>query len=180
VRSKAAVLVLAGAVLAAACSGSPTVADVNGVTITADDVTALSSQSSDDVVIVGEPFRRLLSLLISNVALRTAATEQFGFDHLDDADRIAERIASPPPDEQSVFGGIADNPALSMAYAEGAAEYFIVREAVMAELATADLDEIEIRALFDRWATAAITAADVVVASQIGRWDGNGTVLPPP
>ena len=176
------VAVAAVAILAAACSGSPTVAEVNGQEITAAEVNALSADPPDDVVIAGDPFRADLDLLIVNVALMSAAEEQFGFEDLDDPDRIAGRIATPPPPEQQIFANIAADPSLSDTYAEAASAYFTIREAVIDELATEDdLDDAAKGELFGRWADEAVSAAEVVIRSQVGIWGGTGLgVLPPP
>jgi hypothetical protein len=164
-----------------ACSGSPTVARVNEEPITAAEVTALSAETPSDLVIAGDPFRRVLSLLIVNLALSTAAEAQFGLEDLDNAERIAVRIAHPPPAEQSVFDQIAADPRLTTAYAEGAAEYFMIRDAVLAEIVTEEVDDAAIQELFGAWADEAVASAEVEVRSQVGSWGGSGVgVLPPP
>lgn len=156
-------------------------AEVNGETISAADVNALSADPSDDVAIPGDPFRRLLNLLVVNAALRTAAEEQFGLDDLNDPDRIAARIASPSAREQSVLQNIEDDLDLTPAYAAGAAEFFVIYEAVLAELATDDdLDDQARDQLFNDWSVQAVDAADVEIRSQVGIWSGNDGVLPPP
>jgi hypothetical protein len=169
------------AVLVTACSGSPTVAEVNGETISAADVNALSAEPSDELSIPGDPFRDLLSLLIVNAALRTAAEEQFGLDDLNDPDRIAAKIANPTAREQSVFQNIEDDPDRTAAYAAGAAEFFVIFEAVLAKLATDDgLDDQTRAQLFNGWSAQAVEAAEVEIRSQVGTWGGNDGVLPPP
>ncbi len=175
-------LVGIGAVLVAACSGSPTAAEVNGETITVEQVSALSVEDAGGVIIPGDPFRATLSLLIANVALRTAAEDQFGLVDLNDPGRIAAKIASPPTREQSVFSAIEDNPNLTRAYAEGAAEFFVIRDAVLVELSTAGApDDAALEDLFAAWATNALDVAEVDVRSQVGIWGGTGMgVLPPP
>lgn len=156
-------------------------AEVNGETISAADVNALSADPSDDVSIPGDPFRGLLGLLVVNAALRTAAEEQFGLDDLNDPDRIAAKIANASEREQSVLQNIADDPDLAPAYAEGAAEFFVIYEAVVAELATDDgLDDQARDQLFNDWSAEAVDAADIDIRSQVGIWGGNDGVLPPP
>ncbi len=174
------VAVIAAAALLAACSGSPTVASVNGEPISADDVYALRAAPPEGAVIAGDPFRRDLNLLIVNIALRTAAEEQYGLEGLDDADRLAARIADPPEQERAVFAGIGSNPELGEAYARGAAEYFLLRESVLGELAVDGLGQPETDALFNAWANAAVEAAEVVISSRVGIWGGRDGVLPPP
>lgn len=175
--------VAVAAVLLAACSSSPTVAEVNGETITAADVDALTAESTDDDAHVpGDPFRALLGLIIENIALRIAAEEEFGLTGLNDPDRLATRIADPPDREVSVFLNIEANPELTQAYAEGAAEYFTIRDAVLGEILTEEgLDTAAIDAAFEAWRVEVLDAADVIVRSQVGLWGGSGAgVLPPP
>lgn len=170
-----------GAVLLTACAGSPTVAVVNGETISAADVDALNSDPSDDVSIPGDPFRRVLNLLVSNTLLRTAAEEQFGLDGVNDPDRIADKFANAPAREQSVFQNIRDNPDLTLAYVEGAAEFFLIRDAVLAELVSDDgLDDEARQQIFNDWFRQAVDAAEVEIRSQVGIWGGDDGVLPPP
>jgi hypothetical protein len=169
------------AVLVTACTGSPTVAEVNGETISAADVNALSADPADDVVIPGDPFRGLLSLLVVNAALRTAAEEQFGLDDLNDPDRIAAKIANASAREQSVLRNIENDSDLTPAYAEGAAEFFVIYDAVVAELAPDDsLDDQARDQRFNDWSAQAVDAADIEIKSQVGIWGGNDGVLPPP
>jgi hypothetical protein len=157
------------------------VAEVNGETISATDVNALGADPSDEVVIPGDPFRGFLSLLVVNAALRTAAEEQFGLDDLNDPDRIAAKMANASAREQSVFQNIEDDPDLTTAYAEGAAEFFVIYEAVVAELATGDsLDDQARDQRFNDWSAQAVDAADIEIKSQVGIWGGNDGVLPPP
>ncbi len=171
------------ALLFAACSGSPTVAEVNGESITAADVNALSAATPDELFIPGEPFRDALGLLIVNVALRTAAEEQFGFDDLNDADRLAARIADPPTaQEVSAFRSIEADPQLTRAFAEGAAENYTIRDAVVGQLATDESqDESALDQIFFAWREQAVDATEISVRSQVGIWGGLAAgVLPPP
>lgn len=173
--------VAAAAVFLAACSGSPTVAEVNGVPITADEVNALRADLSDDSIIDGGPFRADLGLLIINTILHTAAEDLFDVTGVTDPGRVDSRIGNPPELEVSVFAAIDENPQLSRRYAETIAELFIIREAVTDEIAGADLDELSRLNLFDQWLSTAAEAAEIEVGSQVGVWGGLGSgVLPPP
>lgn len=170
-----------GAVLVTACAGSPTVAVVNGETISAADVTALGGEPIDDVVTPGAPFRRVLTLLVANAVLRTSAEDEFDLDGLNDPDRIADKIANAPAREQSVFRNIENDPDLTPAFAEGAAEFFLIRDAVLAELVSDDgLDDQARDQLFNDWSIGAVDAAEVEIKSQVGIWGGTDGVLPPP
>ena len=177
------VVLAAAAVLLAACSGSPTVAEVNGESISAADVDALIAGTPDEVFTPGDPFRNALGLLVVNVALRTAAEEQFGLSGLNDPDRIAARIADPPnAREVSVFSRIEDDPQLTTGFAEGAAENYAIRDAVIGRLATDDgQDEAALDQIFFAWRNEAVDAAEIEVRSQVGFWGGLAAgVLPPP
>ena len=163
-------LLAAAAVLIAACS------------ITAAQVEALSGVGEAGGAIQGDEFRDFLGLLIVNIALRTAAEDQFDLAGLNDPDRIADRISDPPGREQSVFRSIEQDPLLTVDYAAGAAEYFLIREAVLGEIATDDpLDDLARDQLFDAWIEAAVAVAEVTVRSHVGVWGGfSAGVLPPP
>ena len=177
------VVIVAAATLLAACSGSATVAEVNGESITAEDVDVLSAGALDEVFIPGAPFRDALGLLIVNMALRTAAEEQFGLSDLNDPDRLAARIADPPTSrEASAFRSIEADPQLTMAFAEGAAENYTIRDAVVAQIATDDdQDERAFDQIFFAWRDEAVDAADIDVRSWVGIWGGLAAgVLPPP
>lgn len=183
-RSRIAVLaVVAAGVFLGACSGSPIVAEVNGDAITADQVESLTTDPPDGPAIEGEPFRVLLGQLIVNAALRTAAEDQFGATGIDDPDALAARIEDPPTErEATFFASVAADPGITEAWARGAAETFIIRDVVVAELATGDeADDQERDQLFFAWSAEAVAAADVSVRSQVGEWDSeSASVLPPP
>ena len=115
--------------------------------------------------------------------VRAAAEEQFGLRGLNDPDRIAARIADPPnAREVSVFSRIEDDPQLTMAFAEGAAENYAIRDAVIGRLATDDgQDEAALDQIFFAWRNEAVDAAEIDVRSQVGSWGGLAVgVLPPP
>ena len=174
---------IVAAAVASSCSGSSTVADVNDHQITVAQVTALSAAGDDEPVYSGATFRRNLSLLIFNVAFRTAAETEFGFEGLNDADRVADRIANPPPDEVAVFANIGADADTTPAFLDVAAEFFLIREAVLIQLLPGPLiqDAALVTEAWDQWSTAAAEMAEIDVASQIGVWDGPATgILPPP
>ena len=175
-------LVVACALVAAACTGSPTVAEVNGELITADDVNALSADPPEGPVIPGDPFRADLDLLIINAALRTAARDQFGASGFTDPDRLASKMGDPSDQQAGVFAAIEADPSRSDEYAAGAAQFFLIRDAALAELDPAgELDAFTLEDRFAEWFAAAIEAADVEISSQVGVWDRlSVSVLPPP
>jgi hypothetical protein len=180
---KALPAIVAASVVVAACSGSPIVAEVNGETITAEQVDALTADTPDEPAIAGAPFRASLSLLIVNAAMRTAAEEQFGASDVDDPDTLAARIADPPTDrELTVFDAIASDPNLTEAWALGAAENFVIRDLVVDALATGDEpDDQALDAVFFDWRAKVVSAADIDVRSRVGEWGDLSTgVLPPP
>ena len=173
---------IVAAAVASSCSGSSTVADVNDHQITVAQVTALSAAGDDEPVYSGATFRRNLSLLIFNVAFRTAAENEFGFEGLNDADRVADRIANPPPDEVAVFANIGADSDTTPACLEVAAEFFLIREAVLIQLLPGPLirDTALVTQAWDEWSTAAAEMAEIDVASQIGVWGGPRTGILPP
>ena len=69
------------------------------------------------------------------------------------------------------------------AFADVAAEFFLIREAVLIQLLPGPLiqDPALVTEAWDQWSTAAAEMAEIDVASQIGVWDGPATgILPPP
>ncbi|GMQ85403.1 MAG: hypothetical protein BMS9Abin07_0969 [Acidimicrobiia bacterium] len=181
-RTRTAIVVFV-AVVASSCSGSQTVAEVNDHPITAEQVTALSAEGEDEPVYSAALFRRNLTLLIFNTAFRTAAESEFGIEGLNDADRLADRIANPPPEQVAIFANIAANPDTTSGLLDTAAEFFLIRDAVLAQLIPDQLsrDPALISEAWDDWSVTAMEAAEVAVASQIGVWDGPGSrILPPP
>jgi hypothetical protein len=171
------------AVVASSCSGSRTVAEVNDDQITAEQVTALSAASDDEAVYSGTTFRRNLTLLIFNTAFRIAADGEFGIEGLNDADRVADRIANPPPDEVAVFASIGADSDATPAFLDAVAELFLIREAVLIQLLPGPLigDAALAAEAWAEWSAAAVRTAEIDVASQVGVWDGpEFGILPPP
>ncbi len=174
---------IVAAFVATSCSGSQTVAEVNDHRITVAQVTALSPAGDDEPVYSGATFRRNLNLLIFNTAFRTAAESEFGLEGLNDADRVADRLANPPPDEVAVFASIGADPEATPAFLDAAAEFFLIREAVLMQLLPGPLirDAALATEAFAEWSTAATEMAEIDVASQVGVWDGpRSGILPPP
>lgn len=181
--TKAIIVFIVAAFVASSCSGSQTVAEVNDHRITVAQVTALSPAGDDEPVYSGAMFRRNLNLLIFNTAFRTAAESEFGLEGLNDADRVADRLANPPPDEVAVFADIGADPDATPAFLDAAAEFFLIREAVLMQLLPGPLirDAALATEAFAEWSTAATEMAEIDVASQIGVWDGPASgILPPP
>ncbi len=181
--TKAIIVFTVAAVVASSCSGSQTVAEVNDQRITVAQVTALSPAGDDEPVYSGAMFRRNLNLLIFNTAFRTAAESEFGLEGLNDPDRVADRLANPPPDEVAVFVDIGADPDATPAFLDAAAEFFLIREAVLMQLLPGPLirDAALATEAFAEWSTAATEMAEIDVASQIGVWDGpRSGILPPP
>jgi hypothetical protein len=181
VRWNVVIMVIAAGVVVTACAGSPIVARVNGETITAAQVDALTAETPEGPAIPGAPFRDGLGLLIVNAAIRTAAEEQFGATGLNDPDLLAARIADPPNDlEVSRYEAIASNPGFTDAYSLWVAEQYTIRDAVLTEIAVGGEADAELDGLFSAWGTEAIDAADVWVRSQVGEWGGLAAGVMPP
>lgn len=93
--SRRLLVILAAALLAASCSSADTLATVNGVAITKDDLVALNPAYEDPLgALTGDDLRQNVISLIVLEASMQAAQEDYGLT-IDDA-TIAERIANPP------------------------------------------------------------------------------------
>ncbi len=181
-RTRTVILFLVAAV-ASSCSGSQAVAEVNDHQITVEQVTALSAAGDDVHVYSGTTFRRNLTLLIFNNAFRTAAENEFGIEGLTDADRVADRIANPPSDEAALFATIGADSDTTQGFLNAAAEFFLIREAVLIELLQGPLvgDAALATEAWAEWSAAAMQMAEIDVASQVGVWAGpESGILPPP
>ncbi len=87
------------------------------------------------------------------------------------------------PADLAVFADIGADPDATPAFLNAAAEFFLIREAVLMRLLPDPLirDAALATEAFAEWSTAATAMAEIDVASQIGVWDGpRSGILPPP
>jgi hypothetical protein len=179
--SRTTIALATAAVFLAACAGSPTVASVDGEEITAAEVTALNTGYTDQVVYSGEAFRRDLSLLVVNLILLASADEQFALSGLDDPAAIADKIDNPSQGEAVVLDNLSSDRTSTPELVAVAAQYFVIRDAVIAELAPgAPVGDEAAGAAFNAWAGVAVGEADVEIRSQVGVWGGPGSGIEPP
>ena len=126
-------VVLAIALLAAACSSADRLATVNGEDITEDDLFALRPSYDDKDSVASETIRSDLTLLIILEAVAGAAEEQFGYEVSEE--EIADRIEQPPSRYAALIGPADQFEDVTSDAIRASAIQTLVRDAVVAGLA---------------------------------------------
>jgi parvulin-like peptidyl-prolyl isomerase len=129
-------LAAAAAVLAAACADTTVVATVDDATIDESTVTDLRFSYADETSYDAEVFRADLTNLVYLEAQKVAAEEEFGLTGFDDPELIADKIANPTEDEEQIFASVESDPDRTDATKAAVAEQLLIRDAVVAELAS--------------------------------------------
>lgn len=135
-RVRALGLIIAVAVVVAACGTERIAASVNGVDITLDRLLALDESYEAGDSLNSESVRQDLSLLIIEEAIVQAAAEQFGLVLTDEG--IFERIVNPPARYASVFSDLVASDAAS-ALERANAVRSLVRDAVVPAVIEAEV-----------------------------------------
>jgi parvulin-like peptidyl-prolyl isomerase len=132
------------AVVAAGCSSASVAATVDGTEIEGSSVLGLRVTTEDQVSVSGEQFRNDLSAVIFTEALLIAAEEDFDLADLDAPGSRANYLASAGPREQEYVASVADDPTLTDSAVDLATTQLIIRDEVIAALASdeAILEEI--------------------------------------
>ena len=141
---KTLILVAATAVLAVACADTTVVATVDDAYIDESSVTQLRYSYADAAVYDAEGFRADLTNLIYLEAQKSAAEQDFGLTGFDDPERIEAKIADPTEDEAQVFASVQTDPDRTDETAAAVAEQLLIREAVVAELVSDEVDLADI------------------------------------
>ena len=141
---KTLILVAATAVLAVACADTTVVATVDDAYIDEASVTQLRYSYADAAVYDAEGFRADLTNLIYLEAQKSAAEQDFGLTGFDDPERIEAKIADPTEDEAQVFASVQTDLDRTEETSAAVAEQLLIREAVVAELVSEELDLVDI------------------------------------
>lgn len=141
---KTLILVAATAVLAVACADTTVVATVDDAYIDESSVTQLRYSYADAAAYDAEGFRADLTNLIYLEAQKSAAEQDFGLTGFDDPERIEAKIADPTEDEAQVFASVQTDPDRTDETAAAVAEQLLIREAVVAELVSDEVDLADI------------------------------------
>lgn len=129
--------VLPVALLAVSCASADTLASVNGQDVTRAELVALRPSYSDVAAVSAEQLRSDLTLLIFLEAVREAASDQFGYEMTET--EVEERLANPPPRYAAVIAPAEQFPDVTEEAIRTSATQSLVRDAVVPELAEADL-----------------------------------------
>ena len=124
------------ALVAAGCSSASVAATVNGSAIEGASVLDLRVSTDDQVSVSGEQFRNDLTAVIFTEALLGAAEEDFDLTDLDSPESRVTYLASAGPREQEYLSSIADDPTLTDSAVALATTQLIVRDEVVASLAS--------------------------------------------
>ncbi len=141
---KTLILVAATAVLAVACADTTVVATVDDAYIDESSVTQLRYSYADAAAYDAEGFRADLTNLIYLEAQKSAAEQDFGLTGFDDPERIEAKIADPTEDEAQVFASVQTDLDRTDETAAAVAEQLLIREAVVAELVSDEVDLADI------------------------------------
>jgi parvulin-like peptidyl-prolyl isomerase len=141
---KTLILVAATAVLAVACADTTVVATVDDAYIDESSVTQLRYSYADAAAYDAEGFRADLTNLIYLEAQKSAAEQDFGLTGFDDPERIEAKIADPTEDEAQVFASVQTDLDRTEETSAAVAEQLLIREAVVAELVSEELDLVDI------------------------------------
>ncbi|MGB5167433.1 MAG: hypothetical protein WBP49_03395, partial [Acidimicrobiia bacterium] len=141
---KTLILVAATAVLAVACADTTVVATVDDAYIDESSVTQLRYSYADAAAYDAEGFRADLTNLIYLEAQKSAAEQDFGLTGFDDPERIEAKIADPTEDDAQVFASVQTDLDRTDETTAAVAEQLLIREAVVAELVSEELDLVEI------------------------------------
>ena len=141
---KTLILVAATAVLAVACADTTVVATVDDAYIDESSVTQLRYSYADAAAYDAEGFRADLTNLIYLEAQKSAAEQDFGLTGFDDPERIEAKIADPTEDEAQVFASVQTDLDRTEETSAAVAEQLLIREAVVAELVSDELDLVDI------------------------------------
>ncbi|MGB5381502.1 MAG: peptidylprolyl isomerase [Acidimicrobiia bacterium] len=134
----------ATAVLAVACADTTVVATVDDAYIDESSVTQLRYSYADAAAYDAEGFRADLTNLIYLEAQKSAAEQDFGLTGFDDPERIEAKIADPTEDEAQVFASVQTDLDRTDETAAAVAEQLLIREAVVAELVSDEVDLADI------------------------------------
>ncbi|MGB5730246.1 MAG: peptidylprolyl isomerase [Acidimicrobiia bacterium] len=141
---KTLILVAATAVLAVACADTTVVATVDDAYIDESSVTQLRYSYADAAAYDAEGFRADLTNLIYLEAQKSAAEQDFGLTGFDDPERIEAKIADPTEDEAQVFASVQTDLDRTDETTAAVAEQLLIREAVVAELVSDEVDLADI------------------------------------
>ncbi|MGB5185562.1 MAG: peptidylprolyl isomerase [Acidimicrobiia bacterium] len=141
---KTLILVAATAVLAVACADTTVVATVDDAYIDESSVTQLRYSYADAAAYDAEGFRADLTNLIYLEAQKSAAEQDFGLTGFDDPERIEAKIADPTEDDAQVFASVQTDLDRTDETTAAVAEQLLIREAVVAELVSDEVDLADI------------------------------------
>ncbi|MGB5433843.1 MAG: peptidylprolyl isomerase [Acidimicrobiia bacterium] len=107
-------------------------------------MTQLRYSYADAAAYDAEGFRADLTNLIYLEAQKSAAEQDFGLTGFDDPERIEAKIADPTEDEAQVFASVQTDLDRTDETAAAVAEQLLIREAVVAELVSDEVDLADI------------------------------------